>query len=167
MTICKKCRKPLHPLSRYALIGIGPECLRKENDEELKIFLKEMNIKVSEEDMEYANDLNNANDIEEKGKRNLLKIIRDTPKIKDLLDKSSNSTVSTMEIARLDQFDENFNGLASIGETTESLVGALNEEGEDKVLEMSRRSAGRRNQELRKFGLKKYKEEVKARKARK
>ena len=89
MINCKKCGKPLHPLSRYASIGIGPECLKSTNPD-LNGFLKEMNIRVEKEDSEHANDLLKAFKIESDNRQWIHKVLNEIPEAKEsAIDKAS------------------------------------------------------------------------------
>jgi hypothetical protein len=159
MSICKKCRKPLHPLSRYAAIGIGPCCLRGENIE-VPAFLKEMNIDVSDKDWEYANDLNAANDIEIENKKAISRFITVTPNISEMLSKVSNSKVFIPKLELIRHFDVKFDKSMTSKTRGELLLDVAVSEGEDTALAISKERSGRANEMIRKFGLKKYKEDA-------
>lgn len=158
MTICRRCRKPLHPGSRYAIIGIGPECLRKENAESIAKFMKEMNLEIEKEDLDYAHDLNAANDVEVENRSLLFELIRKSPNVKLELEKCTKKTVFISDLSRLDNFDDQIFKKNKESERVEIFINVFSTENEDVALELSKRNSGRGNEKIRKMGLKKFKE---------
>lgn len=156
MANCRKCSRPIHPFSRYAAIGIGPECLRKENDKNIKKFMDEMNLSIDDKDLEYTRDLIAANDVEVEDKKTMMRLVNKNSDIKEMLKKVAGKSFYIPEMTRINQFDEMFVMDLSFKKVADITINIADSDGDEVALEMSRRRNGRSNEEIRKMGIKKF-----------
>lgn len=161
MPICKKCRRPLHPLSRYAAMGIGEECLRNSNDE-VDGFLEEMNLEVPLTDREYANDLNTINDTEISNDKKTMEMLKTLPDTKLILDKMAQSKFFIADENEVDRYDDKFEKPMGSQDRAALYMSIVKQSGVDIALDISKNRSGISNEKIRKLGFKKWKAQKEA-----